>query len=192
MDSVWFEIYLVGCLLAVPMMLLNTVIIWFLNWLTKTNILIRNLKKLAPPDETSLSIKTLKIVGIYVFETALSWVSVAAGLFQLARVLLSTVREALTSIPEAIRTLRFPLRNNPELSRESVWAHAFGLRVLAGDPPGSASEILSSLAEIGEHHRTFDGSLALRQLKALHVVEPEMITEALASLGPSQDSWRAT
>jgi len=61
--------------------------------------------------------------------SALSWVGVVVGLVKFAIVFLRIIRDVVAQTPEAIKVLRYPLRNNPDLSREAVWAYVYALGI---------------------------------------------------------------
>lgn len=178
-NSLWFLAYISGCLVAAVVMLFNAATSWFLRWATKTNVILKNLKKLEPQGDSTVTARVAKVGLVFVLEIALSWISALFGIWSLLRTILTTIRETFSSTPESVRALRYPLRNNPGMSRESVWAHVTGLSVLSGQAPGSPDELLTSLDAVADHHSDFDRALALRSLKTLRVVDPELIGQAL-------------
>lgn len=116
-------IYLLGCVFVVVVLIFKFILFMFLSWIIKENILNKNLKKIQSPNEDSFSIKAFKFFVSSIVEVALSWIGVTVNVFHIMIRLLKVLREILVSTPEDIRLLRFPLRNNPNLSREAVWAY---------------------------------------------------------------------
>jgi hypothetical protein len=114
---------------------------------------------------------------------ALSWLQVLISLLWSPWKLLKMLREALTVVPQDIKQLRFPLYNNPEMSREAVWAYVRALNAKAGGSLATASELLDSLQLVADNHKHFDAALALNHLKELKAVSPEAIDSALERVG---------
>lgn len=172
-------VYLLGCVLVVLLSVFNVTLFWTIAWITKANVVRKNLKKLEPADdETSLAVKASAFVGAFVFEVALSWIGVLVAVWQVASMLLKTLREAVTSTPEEIKLLRFPLHNNPNLSREAVWAYVHALRIKVGEASPDERTLLQSLHNAREQHPSFDRSTALSQLNGLNVVSEAIISSA--------------
>jgi hypothetical protein len=180
-------LYLIGSVLAAILILLKTILFGSLQWITKEHILNKNLRKLLPPDERTVAAKAMLWLGALLLEVALSWINVVVVLWQIAAGLLRTLRELFSSTPEAIKLLRFPLRNNPRMSRESVWAYVQGLQLRAGERQPSGSELCSTLDEVFDYYPSFDRRVALTQLSSLKIVSPDVISAALSSLSASEE-----
>ena len=103
-------------------------------------------------------------------------------LWQIPTAPFRVLRDVFTPTPEEIKLLRFPLRNNPEMSRESVWAYVLALQVKSGDKLPDESALLTSLKEMSNHYHTFDSRTALKQLDNLKVISPEVMTASLKRL----------
>jgi hypothetical protein len=172
----YFSIYLLGSALFVILAMLNMVLEWLLDWITKDNILQANLKKLQPSDETS-QMGVLGHIVIIIFEAALSWINVIVAIWRIAKNVMYSLRYFLASKPEEIKSLEFPLRNNPDMSREAVWAHSLALGVKGGGnkyPDGS--ELLNFLNNAREELPSFDRAKALHYLEGLNIVNAGVIT----------------
>ena len=180
-------IYIAGCALSIAVMALRVSISWCLRWISKTNILLRNLRKLNPPDDRTFGSRIGESVVMTLLSAALSWISALFEIWQTVYIVFDALRELLAATPERVRVLRFPLKTNPDLQREAVWAYVAGLQVLAGELVGAAS-ILAGLESVAKIHPIFDRELALRQLDSLHVVDSATISETRARLPDSTDS----
>jgi hypothetical protein len=182
-------IYLLGSALVLILYIFNATLFWILRWITKANVLAKNLKKLTPPDEETLGVRALVLIVTLAFEAALSWIGVVVAIWTTTMTLLKVIRESLVSTPEAIKLLRFPLRNNPEMSREAVWAHVHALRIRNGEIQADEYALLSSLNSLHEDHPSFHKEAALNHLKGLKVVRGEVISSALhrISLGEGDE-----
>lgn len=167
-DHPYVAVYLVGWVFAIALTLFKKALFWAIGWITKGNILARNIRKLTPPDKDALIL--LEIA----FEVALSWINVMISLWQITATLLRTVREAFSATPEEIKFLRFPLLNNPELPPESVWAHLTALKIKAG-MVNYSPEIARDLVGLPKRLTSFDSRTALAQLERLHVVALEWL-----------------
>jgi hypothetical protein len=95
---------------------------------------------------------------------------------------MTVLREVFTSVPQEIKQLRFPLYNNPDMSREAVWACMRALQARAGGNLATASELLGSLQAVIDNYKHFDAGLALKHLKELNVVSAEAIDSAMQRL----------
>ncbi|HDR9030277.1 TPA: hypothetical protein QDB14_004514 [Burkholderia vietnamiensis] len=180
-DHPYVIFYLVGCLVTLLLIIAKAIIFSFIGWLTKANILQKNLKKLDPPDTKRWWDRVTAFVFLALFEMVLSWINVPIGLWQIAAGLFRTLRELLTPAPEEIKLLRFPLRNNPDMPREAVFAHVLALSVRAGNvTTGTPENISSALQEIKWNYPSFSDQQAIDTLKSLKVVDSEILTSALA------------
>jgi hypothetical protein len=180
-DHPYLAIYLLGCglvpVLAVTYLLLG----WILSWITKANVVAKNLRKLQPPlNKAPFWARAGKFLATWVAEVALSWISVAMQAWRFVSVLLRTTREILSSEPETVRRLRYPLKTNPDLPVESVWAYLYALNIRVGSPPPDEATLTEHLAEASTLGPAFDRVVALRQLEALDVVKPSIISAVLA------------
>jgi hypothetical protein len=179
MSSPYLMIYLLGCLVVLVLLPLKLVLIWVINWITKSNIVIANLKKIGPPETTKEFFVRAGIrLGVLIVEVPLSWINVVVILWQILRLILQSMREILTPVPEVIRALRFPLKNNPEMARESIWAHAVALGVHAGGGQPDVGSLVQSLREVFDNYPTFNTEKALLELEALSVASPAVLASA--------------
>lgn len=178
----YLSIYLIGCALVVFLTLFKAVFYWFIVWITRENILNNNLKKLQSPDERTFPEKALLFLGTIALEAALSWINVIVIILQIIKLLLNVIREALTTKPEAVKELRFPLRNNPDMSREAVWAYLSALQVKAGEKQPDVSDLLYSLDELTEYYPSFNKQVALNQLEDLNVISKDTLLSVLNEL----------
>lgn len=179
-------IYLLGCVLVVALLIFKIILFWIISWITKENILNKNLKKLLPPDEKTFEQKAYFFIGTLALEIALSWINVVVVVWQIMTTVLKNLREVLASTPEAIKLLGFPLRNNPNMSREAVWAYLYALGIKGGEKPPSEHELLLELKEPSRHHPSFDRKAALNQLNDLNVMSADVILSALDNLSSSE------
>jgi hypothetical protein len=180
-DHPLLAIYLLGCALVPALALVSVFTFWVLAWLTKTNVLTKNLKKLqASTTRAPFPSRAVKFLATWLFEIALSWISVALLVWRLLKILLGTAREVLSSRPESIKLLSYPLKNDPHLPVESVWAYAYALTIRGGSPPPDEAALTAELEEISAQKPRFDRAVALRQLESLDVVKPAVIAAVAA------------
>ncbi len=173
--------YLIGSAVAVLLGVFVVIETLILGWLFKGNILQKNLNKIKDPETYGFKVNA----GLFVFGlftgALMSWLGVLQYLWQIIWTPIRVLRELLSSTPEEIKTLRFPLMNNPELSREAVYAYAYALGVKAGAIP-SSWQIAQELKDIEGFYPSFNPKRALESLKSLGVIEQETMSEALAEL----------
>ena len=182
----YLSIYLLGCALAFILTLFKVALVWIINWITKANIFYENLKKVQPPDTDSFENKALKFIGILLAETSISWINVIVVLWQIASIVLRALREFFSSTPETIKLLRFPLHNNLDMSRESVWAYLCAIGLKAGANQPNENEILTGLNEAAGYYPSFDRVAALKQLENLNVVNGDIISSTLKRLSSTE------
>jgi hypothetical protein len=191
----WFDqhpyisIYLTGCVLAVVLIFFKVILTWIVCWVTKENILNKNVKKIQKPNDRSFLLKAGLFMGGLIFEAALSWVNVIVVTWQIFTIPFRVLRETLTTVPDDIKSLRFPLRNNPYMSREAVWAHLFALTVKAGDDATDETNMRYSLDEVAEYYIYFNRESALKQLGSLNVVGDGVIIEVMNKQDSSDDDF---
>ena len=187
MEKGWGLFYVVGCVAALAAMCISGIVVWLVRWITKSNVVEKNLKKLEPRDASGFATIAVLFVVIVIVEVALSWLAVLYELWRAVYAIFDAVRDMVASKPDAVRILRFPLRNNRELSREAVWAHVVSLAVVNGQHISRASELFDALRAVCDAHPTFDRVAALRHLKALRFVDSDVVAELLSEFadGPS-------
>lgn len=95
----------------------------FFLWITKESVLNKNLLKLQANESISFIQKHMPTVALLLMDVALSWIVVPILIWKIIALPLELLRKALTSTPNDIKALRYPLWNNPELTSEAVWAH---------------------------------------------------------------------
>jgi hypothetical protein len=178
----YLAIYFLGSLLVIVLLLTKVLLVRVTGWITKDNVVAANLRKLQPPDETSFGRKVWNTLLTLALEAATSWIDVAVILYQILMLLLRFAREFVAPVPEAIKELRFPLKNNPQLSVEAVWAHLFALGIHNGNPPPDRQRLLEALDDACSNDRTFDRKTALRQLERLEVVKTDVLSATLTSV----------
>lgn len=170
--------FLVGAFLIVSLILVKVILYTSVDCVIKASILRRNLEKIVcPPEHIVSNKKALLFLGPLLHKAALSWIKVII-LWKIPTTLFRVVRDVVTPTPEEIKLLRFPLRNNPEMSRESVWAYVQALQVKVGQNPPDESTLLASLKELSRHYANFDSQMALKQLERLKIINPEVMIES--------------
>ena len=186
-DHPYLRLYLLGCALVVPFWVASLTFRWVLAWITKGNIMAANFRKLQPTARTPFWARTGKFIWSVVSEVSLSWVNVIVITWKFVVLLLRVAREALSSAPESIQRLRFPLKTNPDLPVESVWAYVFALSICAGALPPDEKRLEEELDDVSYQVPRFDRSVALRQLEALDVVKPSVM-DAVVARGKDRDA----
>jgi hypothetical protein len=178
-DHPYIAIYLVGCLVTLVLIVAKATIFSVIDWATKANILTKNLKKLAPPDTKRWWDKVTGFVFLALIEIALSWINVPIALWQVSTGLFRVLRDLLTPVPEEIKLLRFPLRNNPEMPRELVWAYMLALMVKGGGITATPDYVSSSMQAVKRNHPSFSDNTAIEMLKSLKVLDSDVLSEAI-------------
>lgn len=174
----YIAIYLFGCVLFLLLSLFKVVIFYTIDWITKANILNMNIRKIMPPNEMTVLQNVSKFIGILLFEMLLSWINVVLVLWQIVTTLIRILRDLLTPAPEAIKILRFPLRNNPKMAREAVWAYVIALNVKAGVKRPDEYGLVEAIREISENYPNFNYRDALAHLGSLEAIPTEKIKHA--------------
>lgn len=169
-------IYLLGSLLVILLTFVKIALFYIIDWIIKANILNKNLKKLTKPDNKEWYLKVLTFLGVLLFEAALSWINVVVVLGQILFGIVKVLRDVFTPAPEEVKALRFPLRNNPMLSKEAVWAYLMALNVKMGEALQNENGILASIEEVLDNRPDFNYQNALDQLDNLKVMNSETIS----------------
>jgi hypothetical protein len=106
--------------------------------------------------------------------------------------LLKVVRDLLAPVPESVKELRFPLRINPDLPPEFVWAYVKALKLKVGESPLTADQIFRELDMLSSNNPRFSKVEALRKLKQLNVASPEVIDVASRFMLSEQELEKLT
>ena len=178
----YVSVYLAGCVAVVLLSFMRIAVFWAINWILKANIVQRNLKKLQPPEKRPFLTRAGLFLAVVTFEAALSWINVPIILWQTTADFFRTMRELLASVPEEVKQLKYPLRNNADLTRESVWAYVQAFNVKLGNTQPSNYDLIASLDEIHNYYPSFDSIGALRQLDSLKSFSPGRIDDAIAEI----------
>ncbi len=147
-----------------------------LKWATKSHICEKNLDKIGvyipgtPPGTAGILLD--------IFNMFLSWITVLILPFQFIWMVVNLLREAFTPVPEPIKSLRWPLFNNPHMSPESVWAHYVALQARNGSMAISGFKLGEQLEIINNSHR-LNPIEAIKILKGLQVFDVAVIESAL-------------
>lgn len=180
LDNTYFVIYILGCIASFLLIVFGTFYFWFLKWITKGNIILKNLKKISFPEEETLREKILIFIVSSFFGVLLSWINVIFLCWQILRETFLVLRELLLPVPEQIKLLIYPLRNNPQMERELVWAYAIALRIKRGEIAIESDNILlASLQEMCDYYPNFSRRLALNKLIELNVIKNEILSKAV-------------
>lgn len=178
----WLVIYLAGGIAAVILGLLKTAGFYAYNWFSKSNVVAKNLRKIDPSEE-SISEKVSDWAFVLLLSFLLSWIAVASALlWEIPVAALRVLRELFTATPEAVKVLRFPLRTNPYMSSEAVFAHVTGLNQLVGANAPTAVNLIEAVDNIRRKVPSFQADVALDQLAALKVVDESVLSAAKRKL----------
>ncbi len=184
----YISIYLLGSLSVVFLSFFKIILFYVVDWITKGNILSKNLKKLEKKDTRAWYQKSLIFIGVLLLEAALSWINVVVVLVQIPYTLFKVLRDVFTQTPEEVKALRFPLKNNPMLSTESVWAYVIALNVKIGAEIQNADQIVYSLEDILEKRPDFKYQEALDNLEKLNVIDSNVLASVKNSFVPMDDA----
>ncbi|MCX7186255.1 MAG: hypothetical protein NTW57_03235 [Methylophilales bacterium] len=158
--------------------LFQVIVLTGLSWITKANIARKNLNKIKSPDTSSITDKIMMYGLMILFNVALSWIGVAMSIWAILVLLFNSARELLTSVPEEIKFLRYPIKNNPNLSSEAVWAYAVALNLRTGTE-WSEGLLSNELNNIADDYPAFNPQSAIKLLEGLKVVD-QVSTKRLA------------
>jgi len=182
-------IYLLGSatvlVVAIFDVAINRPLVLLVKWITHANIVEKNLKKIQPPgNKFSWKVSALFYCDTIAFYMILSWIGVLLAVGSLLvsdlTILLKLVKDAYNQQPEAIKLLAYPLRNNPDMPREVVWAYCVALDLKVGARAQfTESDIQDSLNELRGNYPDIDGQAALNCLNGLNVIDADVISPAL-------------
>jgi len=183
----YLSIYFLGSLLVILLTFVKIVFFYIINWTIKANIINKNLEKLSKPDDKAWYLKFLSSLGVLLVEAALSWINVVVVLGQMIYETVKILRDLLTSVPEEIKKLRFPLKNNPMLSKEAVWAYSTALYIKIGQALPNENVIIASIEDVLDNRPDFNYQIALDHLDSLNVVNSEIIASVRESFIPKDN-----
>lgn len=187
-DHPYLSIYLVGCLLAFCLHFVVTAEGYIIGWIFKDNVLRKNLNKIKDPSEQGFKATAMMFVFALVIGTIMSWLGVLLYLWQIFWIPIAAIREVLSSTPEEIKLLKFPLKNNPNLAREAVWAYLYAFNTKGGVTP-NAWDINNDLYGIGAYYPSFNKQSALEILGSLRVVDPDILSNAASIIEDKKREW---
>lgn len=170
--------YLIGSAVAFFLGFFLLVETYIFAWIFKGNLLRKNLNKIQDPSTQGFKVSASAFVATLVAGTLMSWLGVLQYVWGIFWLPLNLIREALTSVPEEVKLLRYPLINNPNLSRESVWAYASALNIKTG-VAANAFQMSLGLDEIQSYYPSFDSEAALETLRLLRVVDEQTLSEVM-------------
>ena len=180
-DHPYLSVYLMGCLLAFFLHFVVMAEGYMIDWVSKGNVLRKNLNKIKDPSQQGFKATAIMFAFGLIIGTVMSWLGVLLYLWQIFWIPLRAIRDALSSAPEEIKLLRFPLKNNPNLARESVWAYLNALGIKAGTIP-NPTQMAWELEEIGDYYPSFNSDVALEALRSLGGIDQEILSEVSAHL----------
>ncbi len=172
----YISLYLLGCIVATLLLCFRLVLLWCINLTIGHDVFLKNSSKILPPDAETRGQKDDRLFKIVAFNFIFSWLSAIWLLLSMVIEPLRIFRDQVQSAPESIKELRFPLRNNPNMPRESVWAYFAALHVRAGNLPLAEKELADDLFHIEFHYPSFNKMAALDQLERLDVIRKEVLS----------------
>ncbi|HEY4964487.1 MAG TPA: hypothetical protein VIH90_07390, partial [Candidatus Saccharimonadales bacterium] len=165
----------VGSAIALCLNLFSFAFFWLIEWIVNDHVVKKNLAKLRDPSRPFMERAAIYFLLLLV-DIVLSWISVIWIILRIIYALFLIIRSLFESVPEEVKLLRFPLRNNPSMSREAVWAYATALDVRSGKPWDGFSK-RTELKELNELYPGFSCSEALNIFKGLKIVDPDTVGE---------------
>ena len=179
--------YLIGSAVAIFLGLFIVLEGYIVSWIFKGNVLRKNLAKIQDPSNQGFKANVSMLAFNLVTAAVMSWLGVLQYLWQALSIPLYAIREALSSVPEEIKSLRYPLLNNPDLSKESVWAYAYALGIKTGSRADGV-QIQYDLEEVKTYYPSFNAEIALEALKSLGVISEQTVSDvALLSIVSQED-----
>lgn len=172
----YISLYLLGCIVAALLWCLRLTFFWCINWILRHDVLVKNSAKILPPDAETREEKDVRLFKFFAFNFIFSWFAAVEFLWSMVIEPLRILRDQVQPAPECIKELRFPLRNNPDMPRESVWAYLAALHVRAGNLPLAAKGLADSLFQIEFYYPSFNKIAALDQLERLDVIQKEVLS----------------
>lgn len=174
-----------GCAVTALLVLLHIILTWSISWVTKGNTLNKNLLKLQANDDLTFVQKYVPPTVMFLMGVAMSWINAPIVAWNIIVLLLNTLRGLLTETPEQIKALRFPLKNNPKMRAEAVWARLAALLVESGDAPMHKHGVIDSLNEASENVPSFNQIDALSHLSNLNIYSADVISDAIGLIKES-------
>jgi hypothetical protein len=186
METIWglAFLYLLGSLLVLALTLSKVALGWLTEQLLGIGYHWFNCQKIGffrsritghlsdKPDSYSV------IALVIGFEMLLSWINVPVCIWQLFTQLVSTAAELMKRAPEDLNKYRYPLRENPSLSPEEVWAHLVAVAVAGGKLTIRSETLVQELHEISDRGIKINKLQALECLAELRCMRTGIIEES--------------
>ena len=172
----YLEIYLLGSAAVTVLSILKFLYFNAIAWVFKEHVINKNLAKISLDPKLSLWEKLGAFSIALFFESLLSWINVPIICWQFFYETIKILRESLSNVPEDVKLLRYPLKNNPNLEAEVVWAYAQALNFKNGTV-FSPYELVNSLIELKNNIKYFQPIKAVNSLKSLDVYPTNLFEE---------------
>jgi hypothetical protein len=178
-----YYIYLSGSILTVCLVLFNLALGWTFRQLSGEGWYWYNTEKIGLYRHSTLGTVTTEkpslvlALSLIFIEAVSSWIGLLCGVWKLCHLLLAAMRTFFSKQPEELIRVRFPLRANPDLEPEAVWAHLFSLSILMSAGLFSCEETLSDLAMTKERVGRFDEIKAISYLENIGIAKKQLIDE---------------
>ena len=172
----YFKIYLVGSAAVIMLGILKFFYFKVIFWLLKIDIINKNISKISLDRKLNFFEKVKNFSFTLIIESLLSWINVLVILWQFLYETLKVLRDVFTITPEDVKSLRFPLKNNPNLDAEAVWAYTQALNFKNGNI-FSSDDLANSLIDLKDGLKYFMPIKATISLRSLGVYSSDFIDE---------------
>lgn len=172
----YLQIYLAGSATVIVLGIIKFFYFKTILWIFKIDIINKNLAKISLEPKLSFWEKVGAFFIALIFESLLSWINVLVILWQFIYQTIKILRDVFLTVPEDIKSLRFPLKNNPDLDAETVWAYTQALSFKNGNT-FSSDELGNSLIELRNGIKYFQPIKATLLLRSLGTHSNDLIDE---------------
>jgi hypothetical protein len=172
----YLEIYLLGSATVAVLSILKYLYFNAIAWIFKVHVINKNLAKISLDSQLTFWEKLGTFGVALFFESLLSWINVPIICWQFFHETIKVLRESISTVPEDIKILRYPLKNNPNLEAEIVWAYSQALNFKNGTV-FSSLDLANSLVELKNKNKYFQSNKAINSLKSLAVYPTDVVDE---------------
>lgn len=169
-------LYILGATLAFCYIVFNKAVDWLYSKITGLDVFRENLKKLEmhydffTGEMKEYPVTNKEATKLILLEMSLSWISVIIQIWKTFKFFIQAIKEQLTVSP-ALKELYYPLRNNPYLEKEIVWARLISSSVITTGRQLSLEEVYRGIEIYESRLINFNRDKALKYLLDLEVVK---------------------
>ncbi len=110
--------------------------------------------------------------------------------WKLIQILGEVANQIFVSKPESTKKLEYALSNDPNMTRESVWAYTTALAIENGMLNPESHNLTETLEHLIFHYESFIASKALEHLNYLKYIDDELLLKTLNQIERNRKEYQ--